>query len=182
MSHGEPFLLRDSGVAGSRGLSPTALIFSFNWPEKEETHDKETGQKQNEEKPQRPLILFFPFQDNLCYFEVEICVFLREPSEEPQGVVFRHNHLLRKSGYGHTQVTFAYCCGIMPEVSFTQCTARMNFSFGSEFSVFLEQQRKNKNEMTGRDICIWSFSKTQTSIHTSEECRPFHLWSIALYE
>lgn len=32
VSHGEPFLLRDSGVAGSRGLSPTALIFSFKWP------------------------------------------------------------------------------------------------------------------------------------------------------
>lgn len=30
VSHGEPFLLRNSGVAGSRGLSPTALIFSFN--------------------------------------------------------------------------------------------------------------------------------------------------------
>lgn len=30
VSHGEPFLLRDSGVPGSGGVSPTALIFSFN--------------------------------------------------------------------------------------------------------------------------------------------------------
>lgn len=35
MSHGEPFLLRDSGVAGSRGFSPTALIFSFDCPVEE---------------------------------------------------------------------------------------------------------------------------------------------------
>lgn len=30
VSHGEPLLLRVSGVAGPRGFSPTALIFSFN--------------------------------------------------------------------------------------------------------------------------------------------------------
>lgn len=39
VSHGEPFLLRDSAVAGSRGFSPTALIFSFNWPAEEEEEE-----------------------------------------------------------------------------------------------------------------------------------------------
>lgn len=41
VSHGEPFLLRGSGVAGSRGFSPTALIFSFNWPAEEERRLKQ---------------------------------------------------------------------------------------------------------------------------------------------
>lgn len=42
VSHGDPFLLRNSGAAGSRGFSPTALIFSFNWPVEE---DKEVEGK-----------------------------------------------------------------------------------------------------------------------------------------
>lgn len=35
VSHGDPLLLRDSGVAGPKGFSPTALIFRSNWPAEE---------------------------------------------------------------------------------------------------------------------------------------------------
>lgn len=47
VSHGEPFLLRASGVAGSRGFSPTALIFSFDWPVEEEHAVKQQYDKQS---------------------------------------------------------------------------------------------------------------------------------------
>lgn len=133
MSHGEPFLLRGSGVAGSRGFSPTALIFSFNWPVEEE-HTVRQGKVTNKIcatiKSHGTIFqsdLFFYFSKKL---KTQVATGTVNSKFKDYSLIF----LWIPAGGTYSIYNCILLYGITTAVRCTKLTAHMNFSLWPQFS------------------------------------------------